>query len=139
MKRVVVLVLCLFSICASAQSGYEITVNLINCKDTLAYLTFYQFDKTLIKDTCTHIKNGKIVFKGKQKLDKGIYSLVSQQKSIYFDFFIDENTQNLELNSDASTSVAKGLTTVQFVNVVILVELSTILILNLYAVPGLRL
>ena len=118
MKRVVVLLLCLFSICASAQvttkplphkSGYDITINIKNCNDTLAYLTFYQFDKTLIKDTCTHIKNGKIVFKGKQKLDKGIYSLVSQQKSIYFDFFIDENTQNLELNSDASTSVAKDL------------------------------
>ena len=66
MKRVVVLLLCLFSICASAQvtkkpitnkSGYEITVNLKNCNDTLAYLTFYQFDKTFIKDTCNPIKN----------------------------------------------------------------------------------
>ena len=111
-RRIVTLVFGLFSIFASAQSGYEITVNLKNCKDTLAYLTFCQFDKTLIKDTCTHIKNGKIVFKGKAKLDKGIYSLVSQQKAIYFDFFIDEDTQNLELNSDASIGVAKGLTAV---------------------------
>jgi hypothetical protein len=121
MKKVIVFLSCLFSICASAQvtkkpmpnkPGYEITINLKNCKDTLAYLTFYQFDKTLIKETCTPIKNGKIVFKGKQKLDKGIYSLVSQQKSIYFDFFIDENTQNLELSSDASSGIAKSLTAV---------------------------
>ena len=106
-KGIVTIVFCLVSLLATAQSGYQITVNLKNCKDTIAYLTFYQFDKTLIKDTCTHIKNGKIVFKGKQKLDKGIYSLIGQQKSLYFDFFIDENTQNLELNSDAILACLK--------------------------------
>lgn len=95
-----------------SQSGYDISINLKNCKDTVAYLTFYQFDKTLIKDTCTSIKNGKIVFKGKNKLDKGIYSLVSQQKSIYFDFFIDEQTQKLELKNDLVVDNIEGLTAV---------------------------
>jgi len=33
-----------------AQSGYDITINLKNCKDTIAFLTFYQFDKTLKKN-----------------------------------------------------------------------------------------
>ncbi len=101
---------CFSSFFAVAQSGYEITINLKNCPDTLAYLTYYQFDKTLIKDTCTTIKNGKIVFTGKKKLDKGIYSLVSQKKAIYFDFFIDDNTQNLVLNSEASPNISKELT-----------------------------
>ena len=87
-KLLVASIFCFSSLFAVAQSGYEITINLKNAPDTLAYLTFYQFDKTLIKDTCTNIKNGKIVFKGKGKLDKGIYSLVSQAKGIYFDFFI---------------------------------------------------
>lgn len=109
-KRIATIVFCLISIYASAQSGYEITINLKNCKDTLAYLTFYQFDKTLVKDTCTKIKNGKIIFKGKGKLDKGMYSLVSQQKALYFDFFVDDDTQKLELNSDASIGIAKNLT-----------------------------
>src|SRR4051812_47757315 len=95
---------CFFSLFAAGQSGYEITINLKNCPDSLAYLTFYQFDKTLIKDTCTAIKDGKIVFKGKTRLDKGIYSLVSQKKAIYFDFFIDENTQKLELKSEANAN-----------------------------------
>ena len=103
-------VFCFSSFFAVAQSGYEITINLKNCNDTIAYLTFYQFDKTLIKDTCTTIKNGKIVFKGKEKLDKGIYSLVSQGKSIYFDFFIDDSTQKLELKSEASINISKELT-----------------------------
>jgi len=93
-------VFCFSAIYANAQSGYDITINLKNCNDTIAFLTFYQFDKTLIKDTCKTIKNGRIVFKGKSKLDKGIYTLVSQKKTIYFDFFIDDQTQKLEINSD---------------------------------------
>ena len=111
-KLLLAAVFCFSSLFAVAQSGYEITINLKNCNDTLAYLTYYQFDKTLIKDTCTTIKNGKIVFKGKQKLDKGIYSLVSQGKSIYFDFFIDDNTQKLELKSEASPNIGKELTAI---------------------------
>ena len=65
-----------------AQSGYEVTINLKNYNDSLAYLTYYQFDKTYIKDTCRTIKNGKIIFKGKTKLDKGVYSLVGQQSLV---------------------------------------------------------
>ena len=96
MKKYVLLFL-LCAAVAQAQSGYHLKINLKNCKDTLVYLTFYQFDKTLIKDTCTHIKNGKIEFKGLGKLDRGIYSIVGQQKSILFDFYMDEQTQFLEL------------------------------------------
>lgn len=109
-KLLLAAVFCFSSLFTVAQSGYEITINLKNCKDSLAYLTYYQFDKTLIKDTCTSIKNGKIVFKGKNKLDKGIYSLVSQGKSIYFDFFVDDSTQKLELNSEVSSNIGKELT-----------------------------
>ena len=109
-KLLFAFILCSASMCAVAQSGYQITINLKNCTDSLAYLTYYQFDKTLIKDTCKSIKDGKIVFKGKTKLDKGIYSLVSQKKAIYFDFFIDDNTQNLELKSVADASIGKELT-----------------------------
>ena len=110
MKKIfLTFVFCFSAIYAHSQSGYDITINLKNCNDTIAYLTFYQFDKTLIKDTCTTIKNGRIVFKGKTKLDKGIYSLVSQKKTIYFDFFIDDQTQKLELNSDIAKNDLEGL------------------------------
>jgi hypothetical protein len=110
MKKLFLVILFSFSSFFSfAQSGYEITINLKNCPDSLVYLTYYQFDKTLIKDTCTTIKNGKIVFKGKKNLDKGIYSLVSQKKAIYFDFFIDESTQKLELKTEASPNISKDL------------------------------
>jgi hypothetical protein len=75
MKKVLIaLALFLSSFSAQSQSGYEITIDLKNCNDTLAYLTFYRFDKTLIKDTCTTIKNGRIVFNGKTK---NLYFLIS--------------------------------------------------------------
>lgn len=102
-KLVFSLVFCMLSFYASAQTGYDIKINLKNSKDTLAYLTFYQLDKTYVKDTCTHIKNGKIFFKGKGKLDRGVYSLISQDKKILFDFVIDESNQKMTINSDATS------------------------------------
>lgn len=102
MKKLIFLLVVLFSInSAKAQNAYDIKINLKNCKDTLAYLTFYQFDKNMIVDTCTTIKNGKIVFNGKKKLSKGIYSLVGQGKIIYFDFFVDDENQNLDISSES--------------------------------------
>ena len=100
-KSVIVIVFSFFSLFGNAQSGYKITVNMKNCTDSIAFLTYYQMDKTYIKDTCTKIKDGKIIFQGKDKLDRGIYSVVNQKKAIAFDFFIDEQTQNLKLNGDA--------------------------------------
>ena len=108
-KKLYLLLFCSIGLLSSAQNGYDISITIKNCPDTLAYLTFYQYDKTLIKDTCTTIKNGKIIFKGKSKLDKGIYSLVSQQKSIYFDFFIDETTQNLQIDTEYGPELIKKL------------------------------
>ncbi|WP_295337607.1 TlpA family protein disulfide reductase [Flavobacterium sp.] len=110
MKKVLIaLALFLSSFTTQAQSGYEITIDLKNYNDTLAYLTFYRFDKTLIKDTCTTIKNGRIVFSGKTKLQKGIYSLVGQQKSILFDFFVDDDTQKLHLKSEFGPNISNDL------------------------------
>ena len=98
MKKIIFSLVILFSINSiKAQNSYDIKINLKHCKDTIAYLTFYQFDKNMIVDTCTNIKNGKIEFNGKKKLYKGIYSLVGQGKSIYFDFIVDDENQNLDI------------------------------------------
>ena len=89
----------LFSLNTQAQ-GYDIKINFKGCKDTMAYLVKYTFDQQYIADTCKKIKNGVIQFKGKKDLDKGVYTLVSEAKSIYFDFFINEN-QKFVINADA--------------------------------------
>jgi thiol-disulfide isomerase/thioredoxin len=110
MKRfLVVFIFYFLANSAYAQSGYEIIVDLNNSKDSIAYLTYYQFDKTYIKDTCLVAKKGRFIFKGKTKLDTGIYSIVSQQKNIYFDFFVDETNQRLEFKNDAAPENIQGL------------------------------
>jgi len=111
-KLLSTLVFCLSSYYGMAQTGYDITINVKNCTDTLAYLTFPQMDKIYIKDTCRVIKNGKIVFKGKEKLPKGIYSLISQQKSNYFDFFVDDDNQKLEITTEMGANMQNALTAV---------------------------
>jgi len=71
----------------------------------MAYLVKYTFDQQYIADTCKRIKNGVIQFKGKKELDKGVYTLVSEAKSIYFDFFINEN-QKFTITTENSDVVS---------------------------------
>jgi hypothetical protein len=47
-----------------AQGGHDIRINFKNCKDTVMYLAFYQFDKSYLADTCKKVVKGNIVFKG---------------------------------------------------------------------------
>ncbi|MEO6302963.1 MAG: DUF4369 domain-containing protein, partial [Bacteroidia bacterium] len=93
MKKITLLLATVFILSASvkAQGGYDIKFNIKGCKDTMMYLVKYTFDQQYIADTCKKVKNGLVQFKGKKDLDKGVYTLVSQAKSIYFDFFINEN------------------------------------------------
>ncbi len=100
MKKFILLLASTAVFSFSAQSqGYDIKINFKGCKDTMAYLVKYTFDQQYIADTCKKIKNGLIEFKGKKDLDKGVYTLVSDAKSIYFDFFINEN-QKFTMSTD---------------------------------------
>jgi len=81
--------LTLFGNCLFSQ-GYDIRINIKGAKDTMAYLVKYIWDQKYIVDTCKKVKNGQIQFKGKEELDKGVYVLVSEGKSIYFDIFVNE-------------------------------------------------
>lgn len=85
---------------ASAQKGHDIKINFKNCKDTVMYLAYYQFDKSYLADTCKKIVKGNVVFKGTKTLERGVYYLVSQDKARYFDFFISDANQNMVMSTD---------------------------------------
>lgn len=110
MRKILTILICIVSFTSSGQSGYEIKVKLKNYQDNLAYLAYYQFDKTYIKDTC-NIQSGQIFFKGKDILPSGIYAVVSEQKAVLFNFFVDDENQFLELKSDATVDFAEDLIT----------------------------
>ena len=85
--------------------AYDIKINFKNCKDTVMYLAFYQFDKSYLADTCKKVVNGQIIFKGNKPLQKGVYYLVSQDKARYFDFFISDNNQKMTMSTDTADLV----------------------------------
>lgn len=87
-----------------SQNTYEIKINFKGTKDTAMYLVKYTWDQQYIVDTCKKVKNGLVEFKGKKILDKGVYTLVSQGKSIYFDFFINES-QKFGISTDVADIV----------------------------------
>ncbi len=103
MKKHVSLILSLvgFSFFQSeAQNAYEIKVAIKNSSDDVCYLTKYTWDKPYIVDTAKVDKAGNMSFSGKQKLEKGIYSLYSAKKGmLYFDFIINES-QKLTFSTD---------------------------------------
>jgi thiol-disulfide isomerase/thioredoxin len=89
-----------------AQTGYDIKINFKGCKDSTAYLAKYFFDQLPIVDSCKHIKNGKIRFKGSEPLEKGVYFLANQERSsFYFQFIVDDN-QKFTINGNASDVAA---------------------------------
>ncbi|MCA0431428.1 MAG: DUF5106 domain-containing protein [Bacteroidetes bacterium] len=105
MKKSILTYLIAFTVTSTFfAQGYEIKVNFKGAKDTLYYLVKYTFDQQYIADTAKHVKNGVGVFKGKTPLDKGVYTLVSQEKGIYFDFFVNEN-QKFTIGSDMKDMV----------------------------------
>jgi thiol-disulfide isomerase/thioredoxin len=93
LKKIIFPLALFFTANSFLAQGYEIKVNFKGCKDTMMYLVRYQWDQQFISDTAKNIKNGVAVFKGKKTLEKGVYTLVSQGKSIYFDFFINESSK----------------------------------------------
>ncbi len=104
MKKLFVLFSAIFLIGKSQAQGYDIKINFKGCKDTMVFLVKYTFDQQYISDTAKNVKNGQIQFKGNKELDKGVYTLVSEGKSIYFDFFINES-QKFTITTDVSDIV----------------------------------
>ncbi len=110
-KAIFITVIVLAAVLKLSAQGYDIRFNMKGNKDTMMYLVKYLWDQQYVTDTCKNIKNGQVQFKGKTPLDKGVYTLVSQAKSIYFDFFVNENqkfTISCDNNDIVNTLKASG-------------------------------
>ena len=93
-------VLILVILSSYAQGGHDIRINFKNCKDTMMFLAFYEFDKSYIADTCKKIVKGNVVFKGPKTLGKGVYYLVSQDKVKYFEFLVTDDNHKITISTD---------------------------------------
>lgn len=104
MKKISLLLSAILASVTSFSQAYDIKVNFKGCKDTMLFLVKYRFDQQYIADTAHNVKNGQARFRGNKDLDKGVYTLVSQAKSIYFDFFIND-TQKFTITTDMADVV----------------------------------
>jgi thiol-disulfide isomerase/thioredoxin len=115
MKTRLVAIILFFSTLSLAQTGtpvsYDIKFQIKNCNDTMMYLVGNLFGRQHVSDTCRKVKNGLCQFKGKRSLDKGVYTLVSQEKTTYFDFLIDDSykfTVSFDRNDIVNTLKSSG-------------------------------
>jgi hypothetical protein len=82
----------------TTTEGYEIKLKLENYgKDTLL-LGYQMGNQTYIRDTAVLDKtSGFFIFKGTEKLQSGIYLVVTQSKDICFQLMINDKEQNFTL------------------------------------------
>jgi thiol-disulfide isomerase/thioredoxin len=103
MKKIRLLLIAALFTGTAAGQGYDIKVEFKGATDSMFYLVRYLFDQLYIADTAV-VKGGKARFTGKQELERGVYTLVSQEKSVYFDFFVND-TQKFTLITDKADVV----------------------------------
>ncbi|MDY6347853.1 MAG: DUF5106 domain-containing protein [Bacteroidales bacterium] len=84
--------------------GHEIVFNVKNATDPLVYLVIHYNEKLILKDSAVAVSKGKYVFKGANRYDDGLYSLVSHDKKLYLNFILDRN-QHFEYNLDTTGNV----------------------------------
>ena len=89
---------------ATAVVPYEIKVNVKGVKDSVLFLAIYTFDKQFLIDTAYKAKDGNYVFKKKRSLDKGMYMIISENKTKYVDFIVNE-TDKFGMSFDISNVV----------------------------------
>ena len=87
------------------NKGYEITGEIIGLQDSSVMLAYYFGGKQYATDTAEVI-NGKFTFKGKKKLEGGMYLVVLKNQS-YFDIIISEQEFSFHTNINDLTGSMK--------------------------------
>ena len=72
------------------SQNHEISISLNTRNDTVLLGHFFAKNDLMILDDTVVLKNGKGVFRGDKKLERGVYFLVSDGKKL-FDFIIGDN------------------------------------------------
>lgn len=84
--------------------GHELVFNIKDAKDKIVYLVIHYNDKLILKDSVNPASKEKYVFKGTDRYDDGLYSLISEDKKLYLNFILDRN-QHFEYNLDTTGNV----------------------------------
>lgn len=87
---------------SASQPGRAIQISLKPYpKDTKIYIGTNYGNSKVLADSCVLNEKCEGVFQGKEKLTPGIYFVVSPQKSILFDFLVDD-LQHFKISADTN-------------------------------------
>jgi thiol-disulfide isomerase/thioredoxin len=86
---------------AANSAGYNIPITLAPYKNTWVYLGCYFGKYKNLADSAYLNEKGQGVFKGKEKLPRGIYFAVSPQKYLLFEFLMDRD-QHFTIKADTT-------------------------------------
>ena len=99
MKKIISALILLATVATTKAQGYEIKISIKGIKDSVCYLTRYKWEGQYYVDTAI-VKKGVFTFKGKEPLEKGLYSVLRSNKSfIYFDLPVTE-IQKFSITTD---------------------------------------
>lgn len=94
----VLIILCsILCLNASAQ-GHHIEVKIKGFEEDTAFLAYHLASKQYMQDTVA-VKNGKVVFKGDEKLDPGIYLIVMPPQNDFFEVVVPSEDQEFNLQT----------------------------------------
>lgn len=98
--RIVILsLLALVTLSSQAKDGFNITIKIAGYAKQKVLLGYYYGDKQYVRDSGYTDAAGKIVFKGKENIEGGIYLIANEQKSLLFDFVLSEPEFTLETDT----------------------------------------
>lgn len=98
MKRIALVLFVLLGQLNLWGQGYEINVNIKGFKGDTCILAYHLADKNYIKDT-VQVKDGKMVFKGKEELPGGMYMVLLPPENRYFQVLISKGEQKFSMET----------------------------------------
>lgn len=73
------------------EEGHKLIFHIKDAQDQTLYLTIHHRDKLYLRDSTKMSKPGVYIFEGDGKYEDGLYSLVSEKRTTYLNFIIDNN------------------------------------------------
>jgi len=110
MKNIIACILTCCSFLPGKAQGYQVNLDAKGFRPGIAYLTYYMGDKYNIEDSAAMNNNGIAIFKGKEKLQPGIYIVFFPDKQSRIEFLVDKE-QVINIRADSSDLVNKTVIT----------------------------
>src|SRR5215469_4192523 len=100
-KIVLLLAVCLLTIKAQSQNGYNIRLHLKPYTGGKVYLGYYYGKIKALADSAMLNTTGEGVFSGKDRLPGGVYFIVSPSRALLFELLID-SVQHFSVSADTT-------------------------------------